>query len=1007
MENPKRSAKANEALNIYVDSTMAVLELDMEGAIININDNYLTLSGYSAEELTDQSCARLYTADFRNSVEFDELRLAWLSGRRLSGIFPQQHKSGRVFWLETEFNPVYDDEGQPVGSLGISRDVTEKTDRPTAGSNTVHQALMVAECGPDGRILAANELYLSTLKYEESEILGRSHSLHFCLDHDEGERNRQAWDYVLDGNSHTLEMQWLSSDGQLIWVEATYSPVFDESGRLERIVVLAQNVTWRVRQQRKDQEALKRLAQLCDKNSNPMLIVDDEGEAIYINERFSEMFGYSREDMERGRAGLMFGPAEREVMPRLYEALRQPETCQLVETVYDKTGRRFWVNCCASRIKVEGEAGLCLALTFTDISALKMKEIMQSKALEAMSQNRPLVDFFTAICREAEKMMPEAIVCVIGLDDKKRLRPLACPSLPTACALVLTGTVPGRNFTASGQAISNAQPVMVEDISAAEGQNEFIRHTFLSAGLHSSWALPIVSSANEVFGTVTFYFRKTRRPDCFHEQMAQLMVRICAVSLEREKIQRSIQRLAMYDELTKLPNRGYFMCSAERMLSAAKKHGQYLTFIMIGLDRFKELNASMGHNQTDEMLNHLARRMQEHCSRPSDFLGRISEDVLGLALADTPPTKSGSVANEINRVISEPLKIGDMTLTPSVSQGICVYPADGTDIETLMHKASLAMRQARRLGHGQFVFSTSEQDELAKESMAMETALRQALGGSELRLHYQPQISLEDGTLFGAEALIRWQSPVFGNVSPGRFLNITENSGLINPLSAWVVEESCRQLGQWRQKGLDVPAVSINVSSTNFKEPTFFAKLSNCMDQYDLYPEDLILELTESVYIDSDCRTISGIDKAYESGLRLSVDDFGTGYSCLSYLHRLPISEIKLDQSFVADFQDNEVSRRISQAINGIGQSLGLNLIAEGVETEEQKTILKEQGWHAAQGFLYSPALPGDEFEDWLSGYMQNKQALPAEPAATRTDGKKTRKRRSSAEAPSPEQKTI
>ncbi len=488
--------------------------------------------------------------------------------------------------------------------------------------------------------------------------------------------------------------------------------------------------------------------------------------------------------------------------------------------------------------------------------------------------------------------------------------------------------------------------------------------------------MPIISSTNEIFGTVSFYFKKPTRPDYFHKQLGQVMVRICAVILERDRTQKSIQRLALYDDLTGLPNRGYFLCSADRMLAAAKRNGTYVTFILMSLNRFKELNAKLGHGQSEEMLLRLTQRLQEHCYKPTEFLGRIADDVLGLVLAETHPLKSGAAALEINQIISQPLKIGTVTLNPSVSQGISVYPADGQDIDTLMHKASLAMRKAKSLGYGQFVFSTSEQDELAKEAMAMETALRQAIGSSELRLHYQPQISLEDGRIFGAEALIRWQSPVFGNVSPGRFIGITENSGLFNPLSAWAGEESCRQLGQWRHSGLEVPALSINVSSTNFKDPTFFANLSQCMDENDLFPNDLILELNESVYIDSDCRTINGIDKAYESGLRLSVDDFGTGYSCLSYLHRLPISEIKLDQSFVADFQDSDVSRRISQAIKGIGQSLGLNLVAEGVETREQLEVLKEQGWHAVQGFLYSPALPGQEFEDWLANYLKNGQTI-------------------------------
>ena len=249
----------------------------------------------------------------------------------------------------------------------------------------------------------------------------------------------------------------------------------------------------------------------------------------------------------------------------------------------------------------------------------------------------------------------------------------------------------------------------------------------------------------------------------------------------------------------------------------------------------------------------------------------------------------------------------------------------------------------------------------------MESALRQAIKEGGLRLHYQPQIDLADGRLYGIEALARWTHPELGEIPPVRFIALAEECGLIVELGNWAVQEACRQLAEWRAAGLRVPAISVNLSPTSFHNLDLPNLLATTLQANALLPEDLTLELTESMLVDNNPSTLKVLDEVHRQGIRLSMDDFGTGYSSLSYLRRLPISELKLDRSFVFDLEHDEATRALSGAILGIGKSLHLTVVAEGVENEAQHQLLREQGYPVAQGYLFSRPLPAEALQQWLS----------------------------------------
>jgi EAL domain-containing protein (putative c-di-GMP-specific phosphodiesterase class I) len=282
----------------------------------------------------------------------------------------------------------------------------------------------------------------------------------------------------------------------------------------------------------------------------------------------------------------------------------------------------------------------------------------------------------------------------------------------------------------------------------------------------------------------------------------------------------------------------------------------------------------------------------------------------------------------------------------------------------------MAMYQAKSAERGSFRFFSAEMNRMAQERLALETALREALAQGSLCLHYQPQIELATGRLYGVEALARWTHAELGPIPPTRFIPLAEECGLIAELGRWALREACRQLAAWRAQGLKVPAVAVNRSPTAFHNLELPNIIASALEHHALQASDLTLEITESVLLDTNPSTMKTIAEVHAQGVRLSMDDFGTGYSSLSYLRRLPVSELKLDRIFVADLEGDEMARALSNAILGIGKSLQLTVVAEGVENEQQNRLLREQGYPVAQGYLFSKPLPPRDLETWLRQHL-------------------------------------
>ncbi|RUP25037.1 MAG: EAL domain-containing protein, partial [Curvibacter sp.] len=523
----------------------------------------------------------------------------------------------------------------------------------------------------------------------------------------------------------------------------------------------------------------------------------------------------------------------------------------------------------------------------------------------------------------------------------------------------------GPNAGSCGTAAWRGEPVLVTDIETDPLWTDY-RAVFAPTGLKACWSSPIKNHQGRVVGTFAFYFQDHRVPDALHHRLVEVCLHLCALALEREASRARIHQLAYYDVLTGLPNRAMFRQSAERALERLDREGRSAALLYIDLDRFKRVNDNQGHAAGDALLREVAARLNQ-CVRPQDLVGRLSGDEFVVLLTGCTTEQAEQTAQRVLEALGESVQIDGQTHQPQASLGIALFPGDGQEIDTLLRHGDQAMYQAKSDSRHSLRLFNPEMNQRTQARAALELALRQALQQGQLSLHYQPQIR-SDGThtLYGVEALMRWNHPEWGMVPPDRFIPVAEEAGLIRPMSDWLVDEVCQQLNRWRQACLPVPRVALNLSAKSFHEPDFSAQLEGRLRGHGLQPSDLMLEITESVMMDTRSITTANIQDLHARGFHLSLDDFGTGYSSLSYLHRLPIQELKLDKSFVQDLSTSQAARTLTLSVMSIARSLGIEVVAEGVETPDQQAWLQSHGAPVLQGYLFSRPLPAPDLERWL-----------------------------------------
>ena len=701
---------------------------------------------------------------------------------------------------------------------------------------------------------------------------------------------------------------------------------------------------------------------------------------VRCNQRYAEIFGYASSARLVGINTEAFYPdrdAFRELGRMAYPVLAQGQSFRVERQLRRRDGTLFWGSLTGRLINPHDT---------TEGSIWILDDIDEQKRAQAA---------LSAAEREKQLLFDSAMVGIVFLRDRHLTR---CNDHFEQMLGFQPGELMGsssRRWYASDEAweeVGHRCYPFLASGQSYEGEVELCRKdgTPVICEVRSKSIDPADPSQGSIWITMDITERKQAQAALSraHEELEQQVqdrtreLRETVDNLHREISDRKADQeriywLAHYDALTGLPNRALLAERAQRAIQVAQEKGTPLAVIFLDLDHFKHVNDSLGHRVGDALLVEIAKRLRA-VVRDKDTVARLGGDEFILLLPGANAHGAARVASKLQEASRQHYQIDHHELTMAPSMGVALFPQDGSDFDTLTQSADVAMYRAKLDGRNTFRFFTPEMQAQSVRALQLENALRRALERDQFRLHYQPQMSLATGNVRSVEALLRWQHPQLGQVSPAEFIPIAEDSGQILQIGEWVLRTALAQLKAWRSCGFPGLTMAVNLSAIQFRQPQLPELVSRMLTEFDLPPDSLELELTEGVAVDDPHAAVATMDQLHARGVRMSMDDFGTGYSSLSQLKRFQIFKLKIDQSFVRDLGNDSNDRAIVSAIIRMAQALGIRTTAEGVETEGQLAFLHAQGCDEAQGYHFSTPLPAADLEVFMRQHLHQASAANA-----------------------------
>jgi diguanylate cyclase (GGDEF)-like protein/PAS domain S-box-containing protein len=788
----------------------------------------------------------------------------------------------------------------------------------------------IALCDLKGNFTYVNESFLTLWGYNEAaEVLGKSCRAFW----EDAEKAAATYKKITEMESWAGELTARRKDGLTFDVHLSANAVVNEAGKPIQLMASFIDITER----RKAEEALRQSEEnyrLVVENASDAIMVIQELKIKFANTRTTEITGYSRDELTAKSFIDMVHPDDQAmVMENHLKRLGGED----VPSVYSfrfvtKNGMMKWAEVRAVFIIWQAEP---FVLSF--LSDITDRVVAEEALRESEKKYRVLFD-------EAADSI--AIIDIHGnfLDLNKRFEEESG---------WISDEMRGKNvFTIGLLTEPSAQKVSYHLGRLLMGED-----------------IPIfeIEGINRKGEMVPFELRATPIRKDSKTVAVQAILRNIT---ERRQSEEKIISMAYYDALTDLPNRYLFKDRLKQAIVSAKQYKRLVAILFLDLDNFKRINDTLGHEMGDQLLQSVSKRLVNFV-RGSDTIARVIES----ELADTVARLGGDeftillteishsedaakVAQRILDLFSKPFKISETELFISSSIGISICPDNGDDIDALLKNADTAMYHAKDEGRNNFQFYTESMNVAIFERFTLENELRMAMESGELLLYYQPQVDMRERTIFGVEALVRWNHPEKGLLSPKTFIPLAEDTGLIVPIGEWILRTACAQNKAWHAAGFEQMQVTVNISSSQFRQKNFLETVTKALNDTGMDPSCLELELTESVFMETTETTISTLKALKAFGVRISIDDFGTGYSSLSYLKRFPIDTLKIDRAFVRDIAIDPDDRAIVKAIIAMSHSLNLRVVAEGVETAHQLALLSQQGSDGIQGHLFSPPLP-------------------------------------------------
>ncbi|HEY0294399.1 MAG TPA: EAL domain-containing protein [Bordetella sp.] len=706
-----------------------------------------------------------------------------------------------------------------------------------------------------------------------------------------------------------------------------------------------------------------------DRSALAVVLLDDTQSVVFFSRAAERLWGYTREEM-LGRDAMSWLPYFGGNFEDSGDGLGQAREL-LVERKDGRRGKALFIR---SLVDIEGKRlHMIAALARDDASGQDSEEQdrqrrirdLERDCLEALTRNMSFDSLGKYLCHRIESIVPGVRASICRVSDH-RLKPWAAPSFPQDYCLAFDGVEIGEGVASCGTAAYRGEPVMVSDLETDPLWAGY-KHIVLPYGYRACWSYPIKRRDGSVAGTFAFYFKRSGWPSEYLARIAEASVHLCLLAFEREETRAQMDRLIKFDGLTGLPNRSHMDQHIDTLLDGDVGRG--VALFMIDLDRLKDVNSALGHGAGDLVLVEMADRLQGQL-RPGQFLGRFGGDQFLLAARDCDADGAVHIAGRLLEAVNGQIEIGGYTLNLSASVGISRCMAGKMESRSdLLGMVKTALLRVKAVGGGTYQFFCRAMNVMVEDRLLLSSELKQAIAANQLTLHYQPQVRSDSGEIYGFEALARWHNERVGAIPPDRFIPMAEETGQIDALGFWALRETCRQLSQWRGAGLDVPVVSVNLSPLNFRNPKLVAFLEGLLDEFGLRGSSLTIEITESTMLELTSEMLAAVHGIRALGLGLSVDDFGTGFASLSNLINLPLTEIKIDRSFVELCPKESRQQALVETVIGIGRSLGLTVVAEGVETPAQYGLLTEYHCPVLQGHFFAHPLDPADVPGWLNGH--------------------------------------